>query len=64
MKKVVTDTETIIYPMLHKTDKETDEDFCIVLGNSVTLINDRIIDEDDIQLIIDALQVAQEIIYA
>lgn len=62
MKKVVTENETIIYPMLEETDEELDDEFCIVVGNGMTLIDGRIIEEDDIQRIIDGLEAAQDVI--
>lgn len=62
MKTVISENETIIYPMLAETDKETDEDFCIVLGNTCTMINNRIVDEDDLPKIIEGLEKALEIL--
>jgi len=60
MKTVVTENETVIYPMLAEGDVETEEDFCIVLGNTCTLINGRIVDEDDLPKIIQGLEKALE----
>lgn len=62
MKTVKTENETIIYPMLAETDEETDEDFCIVLGNTCTMINNHIVDEDDLPKIIEGLEKALEIL--
>lgn len=62
MKTVISENETIIYPMLDETDEETDEDFCIVLGNTCTMINNRIVDEDDLPKIIEGLEKALEIL--
>lgn len=62
MKIVQNENETIIYPMLAQADVETDEDFCIVLGNTFTMINNRIVDEDDLPKIIEGLEKALEII--
>jgi hypothetical protein len=62
MKTVVNENETIIYPMLAENDAETEEDFCIVVGNSCTMINSRIVDEDDIPQIIEGLEKAIEIL--
>ena len=62
MKIVENENETIIYPMLAQADVETDEDFCIVLGNTCTMINNRIVDEDDLPKIIEGLEKALEII--
>lgn len=61
MKIVTTENETIIYPMLSEVDSETDDDFCIVLGNSCTLINSRMIDEDDLPQIIAGLEKALDL---
>lgn len=62
MKTVVNENETIIYPMLAENDVETDEDFCIVLGNTCTLINNQVVDEDDLPKIIEGLEKALEIL--
>jgi len=62
VKIVENENETIIYPMLAQADVETDEDFCIVLGNTCTMINNRIVDEDDLPKIIEGLEKALEII--
>lgn len=62
MKIVENENETIIYPMLDQADVETDEDFCIVLGNTCTMINNRIVDEDDLPKIIEGLEKVLEII--
>lgn len=62
MKIVNNENETIIYPMLEESEKETDDDFCIVLSNTFTMINNRIIDEDDIPKIIESLERATELI--
>ncbi len=62
MKTVVNENETVIYPMLAEKDVETDEDFCIVLGNTCTLINSRVVDEDDLPKIIEGLEKALEIL--
>ncbi len=48
--------------MLAESETETDDDFCIVLGNTFTMINNQIIDEDDIPKIITALERAAELI--
>ncbi len=48
--------------MLSEIDIENDDDFCIVLGNSCTLINNRIVSDDDLPLIIAGLEKALEII--
>jgi hypothetical protein len=62
MKIVVDENETVIYPMLAESDMESEDDFCIVLGNTCTLINGRIVDEDDLTKIIAGLEKAIEII--
>jgi len=62
MKIISSENETIIYPMLSETDIENDDDFCIVLGNSCTLINNRIVSGDELPLIIAGLEKALEII--
>lgn len=62
MKIVENENETIIYPMLAQSDVEADEDFCIVLGNTCTMINNHIVDEDDLPKIIEGLEKALEII--
>lgn len=61
MKTVVTENETIIYPMLAEGDVETHDDFCIVVGNTSTMINWRFVDEDDLPKIIEGLKKAVEI---
>ncbi len=62
MKTVISENETIIYPMLSENEVETEVDFCIVVGNTCTLINGRIVDEDDLPKIIAGLEKALEII--
>jgi len=62
MKTVVSENETVIYPMLAETDVETDEDFCIVIGNTCNIINGRIVADDDLPKIIEGLEKALEII--
>jgi hypothetical protein len=62
MKIVRSENETIIYPILSDTDAETDDDFCIILGNNCTLINSQFVHEDDLPKIIDGLEKALDII--
>ena len=62
MKIIENENETVIYPMLAQADFETDEDFCIVLGNTCTMINNHIVDEDDLPKIIEGLEKALEIL--
>ena len=62
MKIISSENETIIYPMLSEADIENNDDFCIVLGNSCTLINNRIVSDDELPLIIAGLEKALEII--
>jgi hypothetical protein len=62
MKKIITENETIIYPLLEETSEESDGDFCIVVGNNMTLINGYPVDEDDIENIIKGLEVAQDVV--
>ena len=62
MKIIVGENETVIYPMLSKSDIETEDDFCIVVGDTCTMINSRIVDEDDLPKIIEGLERALEII--
>ena len=64
VKIIENENETIIYPMLAENDIEQEEDFCIVVGNSMTLIDSRIIDDDDIQKIIEGLELALEVVSA
>ncbi len=62
MKIITSENETIIYPMLSENEVETDDDFYIVVGNTCTLINGRVVDEDDLPKIIAGLEKALEII--
>jgi len=62
MKIVETENETIIYPLLTQSDTAFDDDFCIVVGDSCTMINNRIVDEDDLPKIIEGFERALEII--
>ena len=62
MKTVISENETIIYPMLSENEVETEVDFCIVVGNPCTLINGRVVDEDDLPKIIAGLEMALKII--
>lgn len=62
MKIIVGENETVIYPMLDQSDIETEDDFCIVVGATCTMINNRIVDEDDLPKIIEGLERALEII--
>ena len=62
MKIVTTETETIIYPMLSETDTETDGEFYIALVDSYTLVNNRVISEEEIPQIIAGLEKALEIL--
>jgi len=41
--------------------EELDDEFCIVIGNTMTLIDGRIVDEDDLPKIIEGLEKALEI---
>ena len=61
MEIVTTETETVIYPMLVETDMETDGDFYIALVDNYTLVNSRVVSEDDLPLIIAGLEKALEI---
>ena len=62
MKIVKNENETVIYPMLAETDTEFDDDFCIVIGNTCTMINNTVIDEDDLPKIIEGLEKALELL--
>jgi hypothetical protein len=64
VKKVITENETIIYPFLEETDEEVDDEYCIVVGNGMTLIDGRIIEEDAIAELIKGLEAAQDVIDA
>lgn len=48
--------------MLSENEVETEVYFCIVVGNTCTLINGHIVDEDDLPKIIAGLEKALEII--
>ena len=48
--------------MISEKEVETDDSFCIVIGNTCALINGRIVDEDDLPKIIAGLEKALEII--
>lgn len=62
MKTVISENETIIYPMLSENEVETEDNFRIVIGNTCTLINGRVVDEDDLPKIIAGLEMALKII--
>lgn len=62
MKIIEGENETVIYPMLSQSDTEFDDDFCIVVGDTCTTINNKIVDEDDLPKIIKGLERALEII--
>lgn len=62
MKIVVSENETVIYPLLSQEDQETDEDFCIVVGNTCNLINGYVVDDDDLFKFIKGVEKAIDII--
>ena len=62
MKTVISENEAIIHPMLSENEVETEVNFCIVVGNTCTLINGRVVDEDDLPKIIAGLEMALKII--
>jgi hypothetical protein len=62
MKIVEGENETVIYPLLAQNDTEFDDEFCIMVGNSCTMINNRIVDEDDLPKIIEGIEKALEIL--
>lgn len=61
MKVVKTENETVIYPLLSETDEPTDDDFKIIVGNSCSIIGDRLVSEEDFPEIIKGLEEAIQI---
>lgn len=61
MKVVKTENETIIYPLLSETDEPTDDDFKIIVGNSCSIIGNKLVSEEDFPEIIKGLEEAIQI---
>ncbi len=48
--------------VISENEVETEDNFRIVIGNTCTLINGRVVDEDDLPKIIAGLEMALKII--
>jgi hypothetical protein len=56
MKIIKTDTEILIYPLLHENWIEQEDDYCIVMDSSGFIVDGRMWNEDEIEEVIEGLE--------